>query len=197
MVLPGRTGSGPDLEGRQLVYRLNGLASFLSVVMLCCLAQVFGLFSLSAIHERFAALFVVANGFAFVLSALLYLSGRRTRGTVPGTGRGFFLGLDHNPAWLGVDLKLFSYRPSLVALALINASFAVVQYETYGELTLAMTVYQIFTFLYVFNYFGTYIHRYTYTVLGRTDPTSARFTLILPTTRDCLSLPPATGDKPR
>ena len=28
-----------------------------------------------------------------------------------------------------------------------------VQYETYGQLTLAMALYQIFTFLYVLNYF--------------------------------------------
>ncbi len=174
MVLPGRTGSGPDIEGKQQVYKLNGLTLFLSVVVLCCLAQVFGLFSLSTIHDRFAALFVVANGFAFVLAALLYLSGRRARGAVPGTGRGFFLGLDHTPNWLGVDLKLFSYRPSLVALALINASFAVVQYEKYGELTLAMAVYQLLTFLYLFNYF-----QFEYGMTYTWDMISERFGWLL------------------
>ena len=142
--------------------------------MLCCLAQVFGLFSLSTIHDRFAALFVVANGFAFVLAALLYLSGRRARGAVPGMGRGFFLGLDHTPNWLGVDLKLFSYRPSLVALALINASFAVVQYEKYGELTLAMAVYQLLTFLYLFNYF-----QFEYGMTYTWDMISERFGWLL------------------
>ena len=52
-----------------------------------------------------------------------------------------------------MDLKLFSYRPSLIGLALLNASFAVAQYEAHGELTLAMALYQVFTFLYVLNYF--------------------------------------------
>ena len=58
-----------------------------------------------------------------------------------------------NPTLLGVDLKMFSYRPSLIGLALLNISFAVAQYETYGQLTLGMALYQAFTFAYVFNYF--------------------------------------------
>ena len=57
------------------------------------------------------------------------------------------------PAVCGVDLKLFSYRPSLIGLGLLNASFAVVQYETYGTLSTAMVLYQGFTLVYLFNYF--------------------------------------------
>ena len=63
------------------------------------------------------------------------------------------MGVEAGPTWFGLDLKLFSYCPSLIGLALFNASFAAVQYETYGELTLGMALYQIFTFLYVLNYF--------------------------------------------
>ena len=153
LLLPGRRIEGPDADGNRRTYKLNGLALFLTVAVAAGLAQVFGWFSLSALHTHFAALFVAANGFAFALSGWLYWRAGRKRKVSPGRWQGFFFGVDASPAWLGVDVKLFSYRPSLIGLALFNASFAVVQYEAYGELTLAMTLYQIFTFLYVLNYF--------------------------------------------
>ena len=96
---------------------------------------------------------MAANAFAFALAGWLYWRGARAPGAAPGFWRGYFCGVDAGPVRFGLDLKLFSYRPSLIGLALINASFAVVQWETYGELTLAMALYQAFTFLYVLNYF--------------------------------------------
>ena len=153
MVLPGRRLVGPELEGRSITYKLNGLALFLSTAVSAALAQILGWFSLSALNTHFLALFVAANVFAFAFSGWLYWRGARSRGTSQGFRRGYFFGVELNPALLGVDLKMFSYRPSLIGLALFNASFAVAQYETHGELTLAMTLYQVFTFLYVLNYF--------------------------------------------
>ena len=96
---------------------------------------------------------MAANAFAFALAAWLYWRGMRAPGAAPGFWRGYFCGVDAGPVRFGLDLKLFSYRPSLIGLALFNASFAVVQWETYGGLTLAMALYQAFTFLYVLNYF--------------------------------------------
>ena len=133
-------------------------------------AQFYGWFSLSVLHTHFAALFVVANGFAFALSGWLYFRGKRVLDAPPAFLRGFFFGLELNPTWFGEDLKLFSYRPSLIALALFNASFAVVQHETYGGLTLAMTLYQTFTFLYVLNYF-----QFEYGMIHTWDMISERF----------------------
>ena len=153
ILLPGRRITGPDSGEGPRTYKINGLPIFLITVVVVCLAQVFGWFSLSALHSRFAALFVAANGFAFALSLWLYFRGNLARDAKPGDWRNFFFGSELNPTLLGVDLKLFSYRPSLIGLALFNASFAVAQYETYGSLTLAMALYQIFTFAYVFNYF--------------------------------------------
>ena len=153
LLLPGRRVTGPDADGNERVYKLNGLALLLIVLAAAGLAQGLGWFSLSVLHTHLLALFVAANGFAFALSGLLYLRGRRRPRASPGSWRDFFYGVDAAPVWLGLDLKLFSYCPSLIGLALFNASFAVVQYETYGELTLAMALYQAFTFLYVLNYF--------------------------------------------
>jgi len=152
-LLPGRRITGPDAEGNQRVYKLNGLALFLIVAVAAGLAQFSGLFSLSVLHTHFLALFVVANGFAFALAGWLFFRGARTREASRVSWRDFFMGVEAGPTWLGLDLKLFSYCPSLIGLALINASFVAVQYETYGELTLGMALYQIFTFLYVLNYF--------------------------------------------
>ena len=151
IVVPGRPlGTGPA-QGQRA--KLNGLALFMIVVAVAGTAQVAGWFSLATLHAHFGALFVAANVFAFGLAGWLYWRGARASDAPRGFWRGFFLGRELNPTWFGVDLKLFSYRPSLIGLALLNASFAVAQYEAHGELTLAMTLYQVFTFLYVFNYF--------------------------------------------
>ena len=153
LVLPGCRVTGSDADGNERIYKLNGLALFLIVALVAGLAQHFGLFSLSVLHTRFAALFVAANAFAFALAAWLHWRGMRAPGAAPGFWRGYFGGVDAGPTWFGLDLKLFSYCPSLIGLALFNASFAVVQYETHGGLTLGMALYQIFAFLYVLNYF--------------------------------------------
>ena len=153
ILLPGHRVAGPDLNGKPPTYKLNGLALFLAVMAATCLVQVFGWFSLSALHTHFAGLFLAANLFAFAASGWLCWRSARVPDAPPGMLRSFFFGRELNPTWLGVDLKLFSYRPSLIGLWLFNASFAVVQYETYGELTLAMALYQAFTFVYVLNYF--------------------------------------------
>lgn len=170
MVLPGRRVAGPELEGETRVYKLNGLALFLVTVIVGGAAQVSGWFSFSVLHTHFAALFVVANGFAFAVSAGLYLRGARARGASAGDGRGFFMGSELNPTCFGVDLKMFSYRPSLIGLAVFNLSFAAVQYETDGRLTLAMTIYQAITFLYVLNYF-----QFEYGMVYTWDIVSERF----------------------
>ena len=153
MFLPGRRVKGPELGGETITYRLNGLALLLLTVLAAGAAQVTGVFSLSSLYRHFFALFVVANLFAFAFSGWLYWRGVRRQGEPPGFWSGYFVGVELNPAWLGVDLKMFSYRPSLIGLGLLNASFAVVQYETYGHLTLGMALYQVLTWGYLLNYF--------------------------------------------
>ena len=154
LLLPGRRITGPDAEGGERVYRLNGLGLFLLTVVVAGLGHSLGWVSLAALYEHFGALFVAANLFAFAFSGWLYWQGRRASGPVSGSAwRGYFCGVNAGPVWFGIDLKLFSYRPSLIGLALLNASFAVVQWDLYGRLTLAMMLYQGFSFIYVLNYF--------------------------------------------
>ena len=152
-LIPAAQISGPSSDGESRSYRLNGLALFLATLILAGLGQVSGWFTLSVLYDHFFALFITANVFAFALSFWLYFQANRTVAESSGFLHGFFFGRDANPTWFGVDLKFFSYRPSLIGLALFNASFAVVQYETYGTLSLAMILYQAFTIIYVFSYF--------------------------------------------
>ena len=153
MFLPGRRIKGPQVGGKSTMYKLNGLVLLLLTALAAGVAQVSGAFSLSSLYTHFFALFVAANVFAFAFSGWLCRRSVRKSAESPGFLRAYFFGAELNPALLGVDLKMFSYRPSLIGLALFNTSFAVVQYETYGHLTLAMGLYQVLTWVYVLNYF--------------------------------------------
>ena len=153
MLLPGKQVALIDDRGGSRTCKLNGLVLFLLTGLAVGVAEVRGWFSIAFVYDHFLALLVVANAFAFALSGWLYWRSARSHDAPEGLWGGFFFGREGNPAWLGVDLKFFSYRPSLIALALVNVSFAVVQYRTYGTLSLAMMLYQVFTLAYVFNYF--------------------------------------------
>jgi len=153
LIVPGRRVTGTDAEGKERVYTMNGLALFLLTAVVAGVVYWLDWFSLAFLHEHFLALFMVVNIFAFMYSGWLYWSGVRRGHNSPGVLSGYFYGVEASPIWFGLDLKFFSYRPSLIGLALLNASFAVVQYETHGTITLAMGLYQVFTFLYVLNYF--------------------------------------------
>lgn len=144
IVVPGRVH-----EGRDRGHRLNGLAILALTAAVLAGSAALGLWSPSVIPHSFLSLLVVANVFAAVVAAILYRRGRR-RGETRG---GFLSGVELAPQWLGVDLKMFSYRPSLIGLALINVSFAFAQYERHGFVSTPMWLYEAFTLLYVANYF--------------------------------------------
>ena len=169
-LVPGRQVELVDADGATRAFKLNGLALMLCTGLFVAVSYALDWFSLSLLHEHFVALFIVANVLAFGLSVLLYVRARHTVGVEKGFWRGFILGGESNPMFFGMDLKFFSYRPSLIGLALLNASFAFVQYETYGHLTLAMMLYQVFTLLYVLNYF-----QFEYGMVHTWDIVSERF----------------------
>jgi delta14-sterol reductase len=151
LVLPGRTALGrPRPDGSERRYRLNGLAVFVAAALVAALTTAFGLWSPAILLARIGSLLIVANVFALVAGVILYVTGRPT-----GASRAtdFVLGRHADPSWRGVDLKFFSYRPSLIALGLLNVAFAFTQWERHGVVTNAMWLYQLFTLGYVANYF--------------------------------------------
>jgi delta14-sterol reductase len=119
------------------------------------------LFSPAVLQAYFWALFAAANLFAFAVTWILLQQGRRAAaaagaerptGLITTVLDGWY-GTEVNPNWLGVDLKLFSYRPSLIGFALLNSSFGFLQYQLHGVVTPQMWLFQVFTFAYVVNYF--------------------------------------------
>ncbi len=169
-LLPGRRVALKDDSGSPRIFKLNGLVLFLITILVVGIGQIMDWFSLVFLYNHFVALFIWANVLAFVLTGWLYWRGSRGSGEPKGFLHGFFFGRDLNPVWLGVDLKFFSYRPSLIALALFNISFAVVQFEADGQLSTAMLLYQIFTFVYILNYF-----QFEYGMVHTWDIVSERF----------------------
>ncbi|MGH2721504.1 MAG: hypothetical protein ACRDJO_07870 [Actinomycetota bacterium] len=145
IVLPGRTRRGPVLaDGSRRSYKPNGLALYLLLAAVVAAAYRFRWFSPSIVVQLFWELFAIANVFALLVTLALYVKGRRS-GFVPSAGalgfvRDCFLGTEANPTWLGVDLKMFSYRPSLIGLGIVNCAFAATQYETLGQLTTRMSL---------------------------------------------------------
>ena len=150
LLLPGRVESGAERpDGRVICYRLNGLVLFLVTVAAALAAERAGL-RLGRLIEHYWSLLIAANLLAFGLSFLLVWTGRHA--TPPGI-KSFWYGALLDPALLGIDLKLFSYRPSLIGLMVLALACAARQYETTGTLTLAMALWLGMMALYLFNYF--------------------------------------------
>ena len=172
LIIPGRREQGvPLADGARVTYKLNGLAMFVVLAATIAVATKVGVLSLATVQHHFVAIFIAANVFSFAMTFGLYLAGRSKPGA-PGEGpiRDLYYGVELNPTLWGLDLKMFSYRPSLMGLAVINVSFAYVQWETYGHLSQAMMLYQAFTFVYVFNYF-----QFEYGMIYTWDIMSERF----------------------
>jgi len=158
---PGTVRSGfAQLDGRCKLYKLNGMVVFMVTTFgVVALTLVFHL-SLAPLHTYFWSLFIVANLFAFVWTGILYVAGRRAQGAdakePQSMGKIFsqlWFGVELNPTWLGVDLKLFAYQPSLIGLGLLNTSFAYVQYEKYGQISTQMWMFQLFWWGYLATHY--------------------------------------------
>lgn len=171
LIVPGKRQPGVrNRDGSQVTYTLNGFAIFLTVVALGALGVRFGVLDLTFPVRNFAGLLIAANVFAFTWTFLLYARGRSkglggphghdghdghgTRSSGPiQLVKDLFYGVELNPSIAGIDLKLFSYRPSLIGLGVLNVSFAFAQIAKYGHLSTAMILFQVFYFLYLVNYF--------------------------------------------
>ncbi|MDQ3035470.1 MAG: ERG4/ERG24 family protein [Myxococcota bacterium] len=181
IVVPGPIRPGAPLaDGTRIPYKLNGLALFLITIGIVGIGTFAGFVDLAILHRHFWALFVAANVLSIAMTAALYFGGRNREDAVrEGLIKDLWYGVELNPTWLrsvggGVDVKMFSYRPSLIGLALLNMSFAYVQWNRHGELSQAMLLYQAFTLVYVFNYF-----QFEYGMIYTWDIVQERFGFML------------------
>lgn len=166
-LLPGRVEAGVErTEGGRVHYRLNGLALFLLTLSAAVCGELAGV-RIGRLVEYFWSLFIAANILAFSLSFLLVWTGART--TTPSLAS-FWYGAVRDPSLLGIDLKLFSYRPSLIGLMLLCIACAARQYEMAGGVSLAMSLWLGMVTLYLFNYF-----QFEYGMLHTWDIVEERF----------------------
>lgn len=148
---PFKVKGFPDPKGKVLDYRLNGLQIYIFTCLLYFANRYFMGFTLRPLITHFWSFFEAANIFAFIVSILLFITGRRSQdynphdqSWTPRWFNDFWFGATQNPRFLGVDLKMGFYQPSLIGLQLLFFAFAEYSYDKYGSLTTGMWLYQIF-----------------------------------------------------
>lgn len=159
-ILPGKITPGAILrEGSKdrLYYKCNGLMLTGVTVVALSTAVWNGRVPGSWIADHHGELFVCANIFAVSLSTYLFVMGRLSRPKhwlQPRTvWDDYVMGAELNPHILGLDVKFFSYRPSMMGWLLINLSFLYKQYDELGFVTSRMLLYQVLTAWYIWDYF--------------------------------------------
>lgn len=157
--LPGEVLEGQTQpDGIRKLYKLNGLMLFIGTTLILAGATLLFNLSLAFLQNYFWYLFIVANLFAFSWTAILYMSGKhslekKTQQTIEKILSILWFGVELNPTWLNVDLKMFAYQPSLIGLWLLNVSFAYTQYEIYRQISVQMWMFQGFWWLYLASHY--------------------------------------------
>jgi len=164
ILLPGLERGGYTLpNGETKTYKLTGMMFFFLLHIVVGIATFgFGI-SLTPIVQHFWSLLIVANVIAMVWALGLYAYGKRSGPVLkskvghdlpwPGWVKDLWFGNELNPTWLGVDLKMFMYQPSLLVVYLIVLSFAYAQYDRHGMITPQMWCFVGFWFVYLFTHY--------------------------------------------
>lgn len=161
LAFPGPQVIGfPQPSGERKTYKVNGISLWIAThFAIIGGALTFGL-TLRPLIEEFWSFLIVANVFALCWSILLWSRGRAkldpsARGALGPVRfvKEFWAGVELNPTFMGVDLKVFAYQPSLIGLSILNVAFGWVQYETTGTLTPQMLAYQAFWWFYMTSHY--------------------------------------------
>lgn len=164
LLLPGLEREGyPQLDGTTKTYKLTGMTLFfVTHVVMAVMVFGFGV-SLTPLITHFWSLFAIANVLALILTLALQLWGRRKgpvqrstafdSGPLPPLVRDLWFGNELNPTWLGVDIKMFMYQPSLIGVNLLVVAFANAQYDLYRTITPQTWCMLGFWWLYLFTHY--------------------------------------------
>lgn len=157
---PGRVVEGTPLpDGRRLKYKMNGPWSFAISLLVVAGLHVTELLPLRFWADQIGALVSVITLWSLAFAGAMYWWGKRTdpRKLTGSFIADYFMGAGHNPRWPRdglFDFKFFcEARPGLILWVVINASFAHLQYETYGFVSLAMILVCVFELMYVADYY--------------------------------------------
>eukprot|EP00271_Cylindrocystis_brebissonii_P008920 TRINITY_DN23450_c0_g1_i1.p1 TRINITY_DN23450_c0_g1~~TRINITY_DN23450_c0_g1_i1.p1 ORF type:complete len:378 (-),score=41.65 TRINITY_DN23450_c0_g1_i1:320-1453(-) len=161
-LLPPRLTPGTKLaDGTRITYNCNGFSVLLALLLALTAASATGIMSPTAIADMGGELFITTLVLSFLLATILFVVGKLSRNESTSLrphecgslALDWWLGVQLNPSVLGVDLKFFCLRPGMMGWLLINLSVAAKQVAETGRLSLAMTLYQVFTAVYVLDYF--------------------------------------------
>ncbi|VFQ85756.1 unnamed protein product [Cuscuta campestris] len=160
-VLPGKLVPGVILsDGTRLQYRCNGLLSLLLLVLLLGFGAGINLVPPTAIADKGIEILSVTFIFSFLATLALYVVGFKCKGCSSSmkphvTGNiisDWWFGVQLNPQFMGIDLKFFFVRAGMMGWLLINLSI-LAKCIQHGNLNQSMVLYQIFSGLYILDYF--------------------------------------------
>ncbi|KAM9986313.1 hypothetical protein ACTFIY_010734 [Dictyostelium cf. discoideum] len=158
-IVPGKYVKGQPLiydQTKRLTYKINGLNLFFCLIGFFFFGSYYmKWFEPTLVYDHFGPIFTTVNIFATLLTITLFITGITSgRGKREGNLiHDLFLGVELNPRFAGLDLKFFALRPALMGWIMVNFSLAAQEYKVYGSLSAGMILYQIFTFIYAFDYF--------------------------------------------
>ncbi|XP_017247412.1 delta(14)-sterol reductase [Daucus carota subsp. sativus] len=160
-VLPGKLVPGVTLsDGSRLYYRCNGLASLVLLVALLGLGAWADFVSPAVIADRGLELLSTTFIFSVIVTSLLCAVGSKSSSQSsslkPYVTRNklndWWLGIQLNPHFMGIDLKFFFVRAGMMGWLLINLSVLGKCFEN-SSLSQSMILYQLFCLLYILDYF--------------------------------------------
>nr|AVY91776.1 delta14-sterol reductase [Saccharum hybrid cultivar SP80-3280] len=160
-ILPGKLVDGAILpDSSRLHYRCNGLLSLLLLLGLSAFGVYMGWMSPTVVADRGLELLSVTFIFSVIVSFALYFAGIKSRhkssSLRPHVSGSFiqdwWLGVQLNPHFMGVDLKFFFVRAGMMAWLFINLSLFAKSYLA-GSANLSVILYQFFCAWYIIDYF--------------------------------------------
>mmetsp|Transcript_27921 Transcript_27921/g.70037 ORF Transcript_27921/g.70037 Transcript_27921/m.70037 type:complete len:366 (+) Transcript_27921:86-1183(+) len=154
LLVPGYYHKGAPLADKRVItYKINGLQILVIITALFFWSVHKGWIKGTEIYDRFWGILVTVNFYCFLVSFFLYWKGVSNK---KGTGRpvhDFIVGTELMPFVLGMPLKFFWLKPAMMGWLLVNYSFLVQHFTTFHTVHLGMACYQIFTGIYVLDYF--------------------------------------------
>ncbi|CAN6452353.1 unnamed protein product [Victoria cruziana] len=160
-IIPGKLVPGAVLsDGTRLHYRCNGFLSLLLLITLLGIGVAMKLVLPTVIADLGGQLFSTTLFFSLLVTLILYAVGCKSgdkssslKAHVTGNIiHDWWYGVQLNPDFLGIDLKFFFVRAGMMGWILINLSILAKSMK-YDNLSLSMILYQVYSMLYVLDYF--------------------------------------------
>jgi delta14-sterol reductase len=174
-LLPGKT-CRIKIKSYEKVYKINGLLVFLLTSIFAFIFIRLELITLVPIVKHFWSFFAAANIISILFSIALYTRTKiiETDETdpvridyLPDFISDFWFGIERNPEFIGLDLKMFFYQPSLIGLFLLTVSFAEYQFLKYNQISIQMILLLSFWWFYLLlHYIKEEFMLYTWDIIA-------------------------------